>query len=484
MAEAQPRRGAATQAEHKRQAVENFARVFATAGSEDPELQEQGRYLIGEIERAVDRTPEYGGLFAALAGYITRLQSRNGTRTAVVVDSTSAADAPASKKRRRDEVEAEESKPAVKNEGDGQDQVNGHAPTVLDLGEDVSFSVPVRKKLKLECTTEEMRGRNPANSNVECRVRWRDIEQIICVPVPEKTTRQLNFCVFPQYASGGVAPVPEGKTATEALVWTIPDAAPKEPGNVVLGAGFEEVDKGSYKSILTGVLNGCLPKGVKVIEPDEKEFSSALVQAHRKGEKAAHVKAFRGSKEGYLFFLPTGILWAFKKPLLFFSFPDIASISYTSVLQRTFNLNIATNQTSEDSTPSQDFEFAMIDQADYPGIDEYVRAHALQDASMAEQRKARRVNINPPVEGEGEDGDKELDKAFKEMKEIKGEDEDEVEGPEGGAADEEDEEEEDYDPGSEGESEGEGSDTSGEEQEDDEGGGDDDGEDEGDDEDL
>jgi len=178
-------------------------------------------------------------------------------------------------------------------------------------------------------------------------------------------------------------------------------------------------------------------------------------QAMRKGEKSYHVKAFRGSKDGFLYFLSTGIVWAFKKPLYFFAFPIIASISYTSVLQRTFNLNITT-QTSAPSNPSdtqtQDFEFSMIDQADFVGIDAYIKRHSLQDASMAEARRAKKLNING-VKGdkdatEGDEvGQSELEKATKEVEEREGQD----------AEDDEDEEEdENFDPGSEGESEGSG----------------------------
>lgn len=36
----------------------------------------------------------------------------------------------------------------------------------------------------------------------------------------------------------------------------------------------------------------------KVIRPEEREFVSATPEAHRKGEKAYHVKAHRGSKDG------------------------------------------------------------------------------------------------------------------------------------------------------------------------------------------
>jgi hypothetical protein len=34
------------------------------------------------------------------------------------------------------------------------------------------------------------------------------------------------------------------------------------------------------------------------IFPDARDFSSAVPESHRKGEKAYHVKAHRGSKEG------------------------------------------------------------------------------------------------------------------------------------------------------------------------------------------
>ena len=36
----------------------------------------------------------------------------------------------------------------------------------------------------------------------------------------------------------------------------------------------------------------------KTVLPDEREFASEIPQSHRKGEKAFHTKAFKGSKEG------------------------------------------------------------------------------------------------------------------------------------------------------------------------------------------
>lgn len=146
-----------------------------------------------------------------------------------------------------------------------------------------------------------------------------------------------------------------------------------------------------------------------------------------------------------------GILWGFKKPLAFFDFASVSSVSYTNILRNTFNVVL--------TTPTGDIEFGMIDQADYSGINEYVQKHGLQDASMAAARRAKKLNVNPPSDkangtngaGGDEGGLSELQKAEQELEEM------------------EDEEEEDYDPGSEGDSEGSGMDSD-DDDEDEEGG--------------
>lgn len=139
--------------------------------------------------------------------------------------------------------------------------------------------------------------------------------------------------------------------------------------------------------------------------------------------------------------------------MVFFAFENIESISYTSILQRTFNLNIMARPTTSDET--QEIELSMIDQANFGGIDTYVKKHGLQDASLAETRRAKQYNVNGGVkteegaEASAEDGG-ELQKAEREIE------------------DQEDEEEEDYDPGSDGDTDGSGSSC---EDEDEDGGG-------------
>ncbi|KAH7389440.1 hypothetical protein DE146DRAFT_767716 [Phaeosphaeria sp. MPI-PUGE-AT-0046c] len=314
----------------------------------------------------------------------------------------------------------------------------------------VSFSIPQRKKFTLELLDKKDGGIRAigASGNVEFSIAWKDVDQVFCLPIPEKAKKQHNFVVIPVHGDG-VNPLPEHLqgVAPEPIIWTFEEATGK---NIVEGE-----DPGPAP--LAEAIHHCLIQagtGRQVIFPDADEFASATPESHRKGDKAYHVKAHRGSKEGYLFFTAVGILYGFKKPLAYFDFASINSIAYAAVLRNTFNLVI--------TTQTQEIEFGMLDQADYAGINDYVQKHGLQDASLAAARRAKKLNVNKPKDksngangdattdaNEGEEEESELQKAERELE------------------DQEDEEEEDYDPGSEGESEGSGSDS---EDEDDGGG--------------
>lgn len=306
-------------------------------------------------------------------------------------------------------------------------------------------------------------------------------EFVFYVPIPEKQQLQYHYLLFPRNtalsSTKNWPPVP-----FEPLVFTVPTTAPK--AGVVGGYAAQTAAQvsDSYSSLMHWAINSQLQSvgntGVSIVGTDPRIFASAVKQPHRPNERAVHVKAFRGSKDGYLFFLPNGILWGFKKPLLFIPLDRIVAISYTSVLQRTFNMVVEIDvshapdlmhpgQSWNESNASrtEELEFAMIDQEDYQGIDEtYVRRHGLNNRSMAEGRKAKRqlrenrvpgadstTNGTEAAAGVQDDDMTELERAEQILEE-----------------DEEDEEEEDYDPGSEGESEGEGDSSSEEDDDDDE----------------
>ncbi|KAI7286150.1 Rtt106-domain-containing protein [Hortaea werneckii] len=336
--------------------------------------------------------------------------------------------------------------------------------TVLEC-KDVSFQIPARKKLKLhmvrdsqDARRQEIRLVDQKTSVLEHSLPADQIEHAFCLPVPEKQQRQCNFVLLPK--PGAVSP---SGAPCEQVLFTLNEIAPQE----AISADQKTEEGDTLVSIAERDLSIILAKyGKKITRPTEKNFASAIPQSHRKGEKAWHVKAHRGTKEGYLWFLSTGILFGFKKPIAFFPFTSIDSISYTSVLQRTFNLVIAarddppphqTDDAAAEPAEAQEIEFSMLDQQDFTGIDEYVKRHGLNDASMAAQRRAKMYNVNKEKKGDGEEGaggngtgdgmeeESELQKAEQQLQ------------------DDEDEEEEDYvASGGESEGEGESSDEEGE----------------------
>jgi hypothetical protein len=256
------------------------------------------------------------------------------------------------------------------------------------------------------------------------------------VPVPEKATPSFSFVIIPSAASGITPP-------SDALVFTV---NPKPPKDVTFREPFEN---DSYELYIERALNSALaghPLGLQVVVPTAAEFESKSLQGRRKGECMWHVKAFRGSKEGYLYFLPTGVLWGFKKPVVWFPLEEVTSVSYSSILQRTFNLNITANLGGDDL---EDLEFGMVDQVDFEGIDAYVKRHGLNDASLAEGRKAKKFNVNAARGDVGQPGEmaeeveSELEKAQRLERELQ---------------DMEDEGEEDFE-ASGGDSDGSGSDS-------------------------
>jgi hypothetical protein len=333
---------------------------------------------------------------------------------------------------------------------------------------DISFSLPQRKKYHLgiaqygtdinaSTTTFSIFIRSPATNEVELEVPLSNFAYALRLPVPEKTTKQYNFCLLPN-------PVPSSQQPTEPMIWTVPHGPVKTLNihSTALSA-IASQQSCSDDQILEKALAFVLSRhNVELTQPSTEEFASATPESHRKKDTAYHVRAFRGSKDGFLFFLHNGIFFGFKKPLNFFAFENIESVSYTSVLQRTFNLNIAYREggVADDELPDiQEIEFSMLDQADFPGIDAYIKKHGLQDASLAESRRATKVNAagngkaagqaaNGEADGE-DDGRTELEKAQQQLE------------------DEEDEEEEDYDPSSNDESEESGDDSSDEDEDED-----------------
>ena len=329
---------------------------------------------------------------------------------------------------------------------------------------DVSFQIPARKKLKMQIVSDakdqrrgEVRALNSTSDELEYALPADQIEHIVRLPVPEKQARQTYLAIFPK----GGATSADGMPA-EHILFTLNDTAALEK---VTRSGEDVLtEDDTYVTATQRALATLLaPHGKRVVAPSDAEFASSRPQPHRKGERAYHVNAYRGSKEGYLFFLANGIVFGFKKPLAFFPTSSVESISYTSVLQRTFNLVIAARET--DAAEVKEVEFSMLDQEDFAGIDEYIKRHGLNDASMAAERRAKAYNINKEKKAEmnGDatagtevDDQTELQKAEQHLQDDEDEEEEDYEDSgsdsDGSGAYSEDEDEDEY--GDEGDAEG------------------------------
>ncbi|KAK1760139.1 hypothetical protein QBC47DRAFT_366464 [Echria macrotheca] len=436
--------------------------------------------ILADIQKAAV-SPFHINLFNNIASFVSERLSGQTTD-----------DGPAAKRRRVDIAPTQSSNGFGSSQQNGSSGADAATDSVLLEIRDISVSVPQRKKYDLCFTKNFLYARAPGTSGPVQGIvyPWREIEHAFYLPVPDKSQVQHNYVLFPRnsylpttkQANGAAAAAPGGEQVMEPLVFTVPSTAPK-PGSITgPSAGAAEAVSDSYSSLfhwaLTTTLRAAGNRSCELVASDPRIFHSVARQAYRPTEKAVHVKAFRGSKDGFLFFLPTGILWGFKKPLLFLPLDRIVAVSYTSVLQRTFNIVVEFE--GRDGT-AEEIEFGMLDQEDYQGIDEtYVKRHGLADRSMAERRKAKKelAENAKKAQGdgdgggdgggaEGDDGLTELERAHKEAEQA--------------LQDEEDEDEEDYDPGSEGESEGSGtSDEDDDEDEDGEGGEEEYDEDEGD----
>ncbi|EMC97211.1 hypothetical protein BAUCODRAFT_68592 [Baudoinia panamericana UAMH 10762] len=393
--------------------------------------------ITQRIVQAIRRHPDQAELLALFSD-IARLTTSSQTVVA-----------PAHGKKRK----LEDAPPnACDNDGITTSKPLG-SPTISFECKDVSFQVPARKKLRLQFVydahdrrKQEIRLQNQQSSVIEHALPAGQISEVFCLPVPEKQQRQWNFVLFPKPD----ATAADG-TPCEQIVFSMNETPPT--GAHSAEQQFAEGD--TFVTVAERELNRLLShQGKRVVVPDPSEFASSIPQSHRKGEKAYHVKAHRGSKEGYLFFLSNGVVFGFKKPLAYFPFNGIDSVSYTSVLQRTFNLVIAARESEQSDI--KEVEFSMLDQADFAGIDEYVKRHGLNDASMAAERRAKAFNVNKEKKSEAhgesngdaahdEEGESELHKAEQQLQ------------------DEEDELEEDYE-ASGGESDGEGEESDEEEE--------------------
>ncbi|KAG0206139.1 hypothetical protein BGX28_002359 [Mortierella sp. GBA30] len=350
----------------------------------------------------------------------------------------------------------------------------------------LSFLHPVRKKLVLSFHQNDIALVSATNSSeIVCRAPYKLIHRVISVPFLERTKKQTAIILFFKHtditpAKDAIWAVPvsdDGKDLTvhfhdqhkqvagldddlRSLTSTIKTPVPllaasqkRRPDQIlvsILSYFIHRSDPSNYSSAVDMIPNPTSPS------PPYPSFT-------------AHLK----SNSATIYLLPTGILFAFRKPLLFLPSKSIEAVGIHSVLSRTFDFEVVMdpNASSEDlegvPVDSKDgrraIGFGMVDTKEFARMEEWIKKAGIRDRSLSEDLKAKDkapVTLNSKKrertaddgDNDGDDGDTEATKG----QGNKNDDDDDDEEDEDFAPESDDEIMEEYDSNAEGsESEGE-----------------------------
>jgi hypothetical protein len=248
---------------------------------------------------------------------------------------------------------------------------------------DVSFQLPARKKYNLILTGTRLLLHNGKTDTMEFQCNLDDISPLggACVPSPDKATKCNTFTLFLK--------------GEDCLVFNSQDK-----GDMILRKpnAKDEILKEDKHQVICDLLTK--HARIPITQPSKEFFRSTGVSATtgKVIEDKAHCVAYLKAKDGFLFFLPTGILFGFKKPTLFIPVSSLASNVITNITQRTFDLTLSLKSGSQilgsagfRTTKEGDndtVQFSMIEQSEYGGIEGYTKKLGVNDHSMAEERKA------------------------------------------------------------------------------------------------
>ncbi|CCH41846.1 Histone chaperone [Wickerhamomyces ciferrii] len=241
--------------------------------------------------------------------------------------------------------------------------------TIIFQIKELSFQSPLRKKLNLTFSISPIT-QKPILSIGKSNQDKPDLV------IDELNNKNIKFSTF--------LPVPEKKNLLYFVIFyekNLGDSFNNEP--IVLTLNQDQVNKQliSEKIIKENddfkiyIQRQAAVSGFKIVDTFQNGLNSFFVSAHR------------GTKEGLLYFLPNHILFGFKKPILLFDSQNIDSISYSSITRVTFNVTLVLKD-------GEKFEFSMIDQSDFANIDNYIKNKEVQDRSMSDELKAKKLTKN------------------------------------------------------------------------------------------
>ncbi|CAO3630384.1 unnamed protein product [Cunninghamella blakesleeana] len=325
---------------------------------------------------------------------------------------------------------------------DNNDTLVKETKEIVSSISDISFQLPARKKYTLaitSCSTLQLI--NEKTKQIEYEYAIHPCQTCICVPTPEKPQGSFTFSIFSQpNENHHDHPSSLSSLSSDTIVFNLLDkgtitiqsfSSSSSSNHEQTYTTPEEKKQAMIDFILKHVLK---EDQQKMILPSKEYYTCSGVSASTGKPELdrTFVNTYLRNKEGVLYFLPTGILYGFKKPTLFIPLSMISATIITNITKRTFDLHFQFFPTKlplgNNSDPSfwtpflqhdenNDNEkndkndkndkkktvlslpFSMIEQTEFAGIDGYIKKMGITDQSMTEATKAPEPTSNKKGKG-------------------------------------------------------------------------------------
>jgi hypothetical protein len=295
----------------------------------------------------------------------------------------------------------------------------------------ISVTSPVRKKVHVAIHKSSLKFTNPSSQAVEAVVPLSSLTRAFLVPTRGKSKPHWTVVLLSSDNPDRGKPTNTSSSLNTQVIYGLDALAPSALTTTSYSAGqptVNTVPKGSATK--STILTFLVHLGVPIFEPTPNVFKSVCagamsgISANEDGVPG--VEAYRGAKQGSLWFMKEGILWGESKPCEFWAVEDLIGknegLRVVSASGRTCTV-ILTRKEKEsevlgDGANDEDGEdvgeethFGLVDAREKPGIDAWVRAYR----HLFGKKKETKVTI-----GQAEDDSDDEDESY----EMKSEDDD------------------------------------------------------------
>ncbi|KAI3637688.1 hypothetical protein MIR68_004337 [Amoeboaphelidium protococcarum] len=235
---------------------------------------------------------------------------------------------------------------------------------------DLSCTLPVRKKVDLLISSNDVRVVQCGTSTQIAALL--EHLQIFCLHNPSKSDQSCVLVFISRTEDNHQVTVPDDSIIC-VVVHERPDIVVHNAKSLLGSSNVE---------IVCNLLQHELK--YNLIKSDLSEFKSKVC----KNVYSSFMQCHLGAKEGHLFMLSTGLLFGFKKPVLYMPFNQIKSVEISGITSRTFDWVLNTSE--------KVFTFGMIAYEEFDGIMAYIHKHDLDKSldsrnASASQQSALRI---------------------------------------------------------------------------------------------